>query len=200
MKSFFALILLCLGASISLAQSEDGWELQRDKQNIKIFTRSQEGWPIKGFRAETNIKTSKADLIEAVLDANEFTAWMNDMKKSSVLETKPNGTVITYYELSIPWPMQNRDAVGAMVVREEDETTYVEVDILTDYLPEYPKLVRMTRSVGFWSFTESQDGGIDVVYQFIADPEGNVPGWIANLFLVDGPYQTLINLRERLEM
>lgn len=200
MKSLILIVLAGLMGAVSYAQTDESWELRRDKEDIKVFTRAQEGWPIKGFRAETNIKASTEDLIETVLNATEFTAWMNDMKKSSILETKPDGTVITYYELSIPWPMQNRDAVGAMLVREEDETTYVEVDILTDYLPEYPKLVRMTRSVGFWSFTKSQDGGIDVVYQFIADPEGNVPGWIANLFLVDGPYQTLINLRERLEM
>ena len=200
MKSLILIVLAGLMGAVSYAQTDESWELRRDKEDIKVFTRTQEGWPIKGFRAETNIKASTEDLIKTVLNADEFTAWMNDMKKSSILETKPDGTVITYYELSIPWPMQNRDAVGAMLVREEDETTYVEVDILTDYLPEYPKLVRMTRSVGFWSFTKSQDGGIDVVYQFIADPEGNVPGWIANLFLVDGPYQTLINLRERLEL
>jgi hypothetical protein len=199
MKSVILIVLACLACSGSFAQSDESWELQKDKENIKVFTRAQEGWPIKGFRAETKIKASKEALIETVLNAKEFTAWMNDMKKSSVLETKPDGTVITYYELGIPWPMQNRDAVAAMQVREEDETTYVEVDILTDYLPEYPKLVRMTKSVGFWSFTESQNGSIDVVYQFIADPEGNVPGWLANLFLVDGPYQTLTNLRERLE-
>ena len=175
------------------------WELEKDKKGIKVYTRAQEGWPIKGFRAETSIKSSKEDFIQTVLNADAFTEWMKDMKSSKNIEVTDNDTVITYYVIDIPWPMQDRDAVGTMSRREEDNTTFIEVSILNDYLPEYPKLVRMKRSLGYWSVTETSENNLDIVYQFIADPEGNVPGWIANLFLVDGPYETLANLRDRLE-
>ena len=62
-------------------------------------------------------------------------------------------------------------------------------------LAEKKDVVRIRNAEGKWIFEDLKNGHIRVTYQFYGDPEGNIPSWIINLFIVDGPYDTLINLR-----
>ncbi len=61
------------------------------------------------------------------------------------------------------------------------------------------KLVPISHVAGYWQFTKVEDNITDVVYQFVSDPGGNIPDWLVNSFVVQSPYHTLENLRERLE-
>ena len=49
---------------------------------------------------------------------------------------------------------------------------------------------------GKWEVETVDDKNVLVSYQFLADPEGSLPSWIINMFLVDDPFKTMQNLRE----
>jgi hypothetical protein len=67
-----------------------------------------------------------------------------------------------------------------------------------EYLPLQQGFVRVSRVKGFWQL-KPYEGGVEVVYQVHSDPGGSVPAWLANSFVVDAPFNTLINLRKLAE-
>lgn len=56
--------------------------------------------------------------------------------------------------------------------------------------------IRIKEIRGQWLIKFIDNENCKVTYQFMADPEGFLPGWVVNLFVVDGPYKTLKNLQK----
>ena len=54
----------------------------------------------------------------------------------------------------------------------------------------------MPSGKGKWVFTPLENGKTQVYHQFGGDPGGSIPAWIVNMFLVDGPYKTMLGLQE----
>jgi hypothetical protein len=52
---------------------------------------------------------------------------------------------------------------------------------------------------GHWKFTKVDDYIVEVEYQGLTNPGGNVPASLANLVVVDVPYKTMINIRTLLD-
>ena len=51
---------------------------------------------------------------------------------------------------------------------------------------------------GKWQLKEKNDK-VYVIYEFSGDPGIPAPAWLINMFIVDGPHQSFINLRELAE-
>jgi len=56
-------------------------------------------------------------------------------------------------------------------------------------------LIRVRRLQGEWIMRPLGERETEVTYQLQADPAGDVPGWLANRFVVDAPMVTLRTLR-----
>jgi hypothetical protein len=68
-----------------------------------------------------------------------------------------------------------------------------------DYIPEKKGVVRLPEGRGLWVFTPLENGKTEVYHRFGGDPGGNIPAWIVNMFLVDGPHKTILGLQEKVE-
>jgi hypothetical protein len=44
-----------------------------------------------------------------------------------------------------------------------------------------------------------QAGTIYIIYEVEVDPGGSIPGWIANMFVAKGPFETFGNLGKKLK-
>lgn len=56
----------------------------------------------------------------------------------------------------------------------------------------------MAKVEGFWKLVPKGDT-TEVTYQVHTEPGGSVPAMVANKFVVDSPFNTLKQLRERAE-
>jgi hypothetical protein len=50
-----------------------------------------------------------------------------------------------------------------------------------------------------WTITPLKDGSLSLEYQLLVDPGGSVPAWLVNLAVVDGPFETMSALREKVK-
>ena len=66
---------------------------------------------------------------------------------------------------------------------------------VTGIIPEMIDIVRIRKAKGKWIFKKNDRKMVDITYQFYGDPEGNIPTAIINLFIVNGPYKTLLNIK-----
>jgi hypothetical protein len=68
--------------------------------------------------------------------------------------------------------------------------------VVNGIVPEQPGYVRLKRSQASWTFTTIPGNRIAATYEISFDPNGNVPPWLINLFITEGPYESLSNMKQ----
>jgi uncharacterized membrane protein len=198
---FVFLMLLCLSEGVrafTVLPADTIWRLEKDKNGVKVYTRPVEGMTIKEFKAVVIINAPVSKLLSMVMDVVAYPKWVANVKSVKILKETGNDEVIYYTEIQVPWPLSNRDNIIRSKIVNDSATGIVKV-IMTgkpDYLPEYSGIVRIPNAGGYWHFSPLEDGKVEVVMQYLADPAGNIPDWVVNMFVVDGPYKTFLKMRE----
>jgi len=196
------LFILLTNSNYSQTNSTEGWKLAKDKQDVQIYTRQMANSKLNEFKGTVSIKTYVKNVISTLLDVDNFSRWMVNVKSSSLLKKINEDEMYIYSEAKLPWPFNNRDIVNHINVywSEGRDTATLVIDGVPDYIPEKKGMIRMPRSNGIWNVYQVNTQSVKIEYTYGGDPGGSIPSWIINLFIVDGPHKTLINMREYLEI
>jgi len=111
------IIILCsfiLSSTNTLAQEE--WKLVKDKDAIKIFTRSIEGTRLKEYKGEAILSVTIEQLYNYLIKVENYQDWVYECKESTLISKVDDKEYIFYSIYKIPWPFYNRDIVTKMVV------------------------------------------------------------------------------------
>jgi ribosome-associated toxin RatA of RatAB toxin-antitoxin module len=198
MKYFFVdsfLIGLFFLPLISLAQ-ESSWEMKKDEDGITVYTRAVAGTNIKEFKASTTINSSVEKIFNILIDVENYPAWIEDVVNARKL-FQAGDSLGMYYQLDLPWPLKDRDlAMVSHIHKNEDNSILLQIVEATNLAAEDDDIIRIKEAKGQWLIKPLGTNKTAVTYQFLADPQGLLPAWVINIFLVDGPFKTLENLEE----
>ena len=172
------------------------WKLEKDHKGVKVFTRKTSGFKLKEFKAITTVEAPPELLLNIIREADKYPDWMAYLKRSYIVQKENENELYIYSESDLPWPFSNRDIVTQSLLYWEGNKAFVRMTGISDFIPENKGIVRMPYSNGLWIFNPVNERVTEVIYQYQGDPGGNIPGWVANLFIVDGPYKTLLRMRE----
>ncbi|MFC2104330.1 START domain-containing protein [Bacteroidota bacterium] len=202
MKKIMKITLLLIIAttffpSIAMTQ-KNNWKLEKDENDIKIYTRFVEGSSFKEFKGEITITCEMTEIVKLLKDVSKFKDWVADCEKVELLKFEGSDQY-HYIETSIPWPLENRDMVyNFNYLKETNLVTEVIITGKANYIPKKKGIVRMTQANGFWKLISIGENRIEVTYQLHAEPGGVIPAWLANSTVVDMPYNTLNGLKDML--
>ncbi len=193
MKPIYILILIISLAGLQNTQ----WKLAKNNKGIKVYTREYPNSDIKEFKAETVIKTDIKKLTALLNDVPKLNTWMENVLKAEVIKTEKNKRYIRFI-IDFPWPFSDRDLVmvETKTISSDGTITYTDKNAPNAY-PEQEDFVRMQKAEGKWILIPQKNGYVKVIYKFYGDPAGSIPNWLVNLFIVDGPYNTLLNMRKK---
>jgi hypothetical protein len=171
------------------------WQLTKEDQGIRIYLAPMPGSDYKEYKVEFSVAATLTELVAINIDVPGTSGWMDGVEKS----TKVEGTdqrYITHTLTKVPWPAKDRDAVAETWVEQDPESlvTYVRFHSVDGKVPLNKKYERVKSVKGFWQFTPKGNGMVDVVYQNHSEPGGSIPGWLANMFVVDVPLASVKNL------
>lgn len=204
MKYIFicTLLLRFIYLPFSSFSQEDDWQLKKDSDGIRVYTRSVENSNIKEFKAATNITSSAETVFNIILEIENYPKWIENVEFGEKLYQREN-EIGMYYQMGLPWPIQNRDITLISKFRKlPDGSFHFKLNNGGDLKEEDANFIRINEINGQWLIEPIDDTNCTVIYQFLADPEGSLPAWAINLFIVDSPYATLQNLelyaRERI--
>lgn len=193
------LIVAGLGLALPGIAMAEEWRLVKEQEGIRVYLKDVPGSKYSAYRGEVNIKTDLATLQALQDDAPGSCAWIHECREQKLLK-REGDEGWTYTRFDTPWPVQPRDAVLHVKVHTEADGSAVrEIEAVPDYLPAEDGFVRVSKTEGFWRMTPDGKGAVAVVYQLHAEPGGQVPGWLANKFVVEAPYNTLYQLRKAAE-
>ncbi len=174
--------------------SQTLWELDKNQDSIKVYTRVEEGSAFKRFKAIALINAPIDQIIKILKNADRYTEWYGYTKTAKLLK-KENSVMYNYVETIFPWPFRNRDMIYRMSILKTNVGT-VEISLtgIPDYLPEKKGIVRMKKAKGY-ILLKSIANKTEVTYVFHSEPGNNIPPWLANSSIAELPFKTLTGLR-----
>lgn len=196
--SLFLFSLLFI--TLSSFQNTYNWQLKKFENDISIYTRTPENSKYKELKAVYQIKTSLSSIIAVLNDFESFPKWVYRCEKSMALKKDSDNHIIRYQTVVAPWPVDNRDMILEVNSFQDKKTkiVYQKVNSIPDYIPLVKGHVRVREFRALWTLIPLKNGFVEVNYELLVNPGGNIPAWLVNLALVDGPFDTSVKMREML--
>lgn len=178
---------------------QESWNLAKEKNNIKVYTRISPGLNIKEFKAISTFKTTKDKIKAELKDVTKMNEWYDMVEKVEILKTiSPNEVVFKLY-FDFPAMVDNRYSTIKATLHEGENGDFnivtkfenINHEALDDYV-----FVKNIRSE--WRIS-GKDNAVSVEHIAYMDPSGNIPQWLVNSSITDGPIKTLTNLRARIK-
>lgn len=189
----FTMTLLCLRA-----QSEVAWQLAKEEDGIKIYTRHTENSAFDEFKAESVFKAAKAEAIFNVLLDIELLAKSDDAIKS-IKKLKTDSVAqeyIVYYQLRMPIFLKDRDVTYCYRPRSTSRGYFIESVVLPDYVPEDPEYVRMREGRLLQAIRQLDNGDVEYIFSGQISPGGNIPESMVNKTMVSSAYDRMVFIRK----
>jgi len=188
---FFFLLFL------SQLQGQEQWDLVKEDEGIKVFTRTNEVMSFKEFKATLIVKGEVNEFVAVLYDVKGLATWGHNITEARLLE-RPSDTIQIYYAVAkAPWPYKNRDGIYKNIFSWDamNRTLTVEISLLEDNRELSDKFVRMD-GYGYWKVKEISANEIQIDFQMQVDPGGSIKAWMANMFVTDSPFYTMKGIRD----
>lgn len=191
-------LLTLLGFKPAWLKKAEDWHLKKLQNGISVYTRDSKNSKYKELKAVYEIKSSMSSVIALLNDADSYPLWVYRCGKSKILKKTSDQDLIRYQSIIAPWPVDNRDMVVEARSYQDEKTgiVYQKVSGIPDYIPSVPAHVRVKEFRALWTLTPLKNGLIQVDYELLVNPGGNIPAWVVNMAVVDGPYETSVKMKE----
>jgi len=191
MKSISALLL------VLFLPFHGEWELKKDKNGIKLYTKHEEGYAIKAVKAETTFHAPLETCIAVLRDIDHLGELFPDCKKVEKVKQDANSQ-IHYLQLKAPWPVTDRDGAFGLKYsyNADQDMVIIEAKMVPGEYPEQDGFVRLKKGSGTWKFTRLDAEHTKLDYYYLGDSGGSIPAWVANSVIEESPFRMLSNFHE----
>jgi len=199
-QSISLLPILFLG--LLTTTSSQAWQLEKvdDETSIQVWTQSVKDSSFKAFRGQVLIQAPLSKVLDVVGDTPNIPKWYHNTSEARKLTVIHKNQSLNYSIATAPWPVSNRDSVTLVTKKQLSDNSYlITLQAQPNQYPEQPGLVRIPKLEGYWHLTPIAEDLTNVVFEVAAEPGGEVPSWLANSMVIDMPFYTLSNLKERVE-
>lgn len=191
--------------SLAIVSFANEWQLVKERNDIKVYTREVEGSDFLEFRGETAVEGTVAALVAILYDTQNCPAWLHECSFGMTLEevTFEENYIFEIYDLT--FPVSDRGVILHSKLSWRGDSASLEtyeVQTFCDRTPvsrcqEVKRLdvTPIKRSRGQYTFNRLDDNKTNVTWQQHVEPGGTLPTWLVNSMVVDLPYETLLALQ-----
>lgn len=200
-------IPMLIGLGIALASvgtfgtSQENWRLQRDQENIRIYTRPSADSRVTWIRTVTTLDDTPINAAVALLqDTPAMEQWTARCEDAYVYRKLKDDTTLTYTRTDFPLLYADRWMLSRSSWRrgtESGELVFTSEATDRAFEPEQDG-VRITDSRIEWHLIPLDDGELQVSYTGYADPGIDLPQWLVENLAIDAPFESMVNFREML--
>ncbi|GAB3960703.1 START domain-containing protein [Spirosoma harenae] len=196
---FIAVFLLSMNA---LGQAKNDWHLEKDKNGIRVYSRHLDGSRLKEIKVDCEIPGSINQLVAFLSDVDQYSKVVYKNKSAQLLRRVSETDFYYYSESEMPWPATNRDLVLRLRFAYDPASKVLQINTnsVTDMVPPKEGLVRVAFWQAVWQVHAVAGNKMQIDYTFQVDPGGTLPAWLINATAAIGPYQSFLNLREKIQL
>lgn len=203
MKVYWLLALMfCVGFANPKIYGQSDWKFVTEKQGIKVSSRFVEGSKVKALRVDCRVQANTAQVVALLLDIDATVQWVYHTKSCKLIRQVSPSELYYYSEVSLPWPLENRDFVARVKVTQNPATKVVTVDApaVPGWVKQKEGIVRVSHSVGTWILTPLDEKTTKIQYTLQVDPGGVIPAWLVNTFAAQGPIESFKKMKDQLTL
>jgi hypothetical protein len=201
-SSLVLFIFFILTPQISAQENHQNWQLVKDENGIKVYTRIHADSDYKEFRGEMNIEAPLDDLLMFINNAARCPDW-----QYRCIQMLNLGNGYIYKLNNLPWPLSDRYTVMQAHMQFDQKHNIHTLQLknikreqllqhILAQLPEEDGTVQMRYSDGYWKFKPNNASTIHIIYQMHGDPAGIIPAILANQGVINAAFVTLSNLKQ----
>jgi len=201
-KFLFCLIglfFLCLLLAGSLvAQS---WDLAREQDGVKVYTRQEAGKSLKAYKGTAIIRASAEKIFSLIEDVNHTDWWDKKINQIKVLQYEKNKRAQYYMVYNTPWPLINRDLCVDVTVNIDPVRSVYRISAvpLNGTFPEQEDRIRIKDYRQTWTVSPEGDSSAQLVLEGYLDPTGDIPVWLSNQLITQSPINAILEVKQRME-
>jgi hypothetical protein len=190
--------ILMFFLTLQVTAQEGNWELEKDKNGIKVWTRKMPDSKLKEYKGSVVLNTTVEKLVSMFRNTNYHDKLFFKCRPRSVVVVKKisDNDFYTYMIINAP-VVKDRDVVTHYSISAPDASGAVTVSLegAANLVPAKEEFVRVSKMKGFWKFVPQGNGKVLVVHQAYSSPGGSVPEGLANSASVDAPFDMLSDLK-----
>jgi hypothetical protein len=196
LPAFLALFLAC-----SLTTAAQSWNFIKEKEGIRVYTRTPENSTFKCFKGETVFHASMEKLGMYIGNVKNFNWWDKNVKELKVIEAEAGKHAKYYLVYDLPWPVSDRDlCVEAFITYDTlKKEKIVSSKPLPGAVPERKGIVRIQNYWQKWTLTAINDNTVHAVLEGFVDPGGSIPSWLYNMVIVETPLNVMGGIKAKVE-
>ncbi len=181
--------------------SDSNWKLEKDKNGIRVLTHIPENSELKEIRMTSTANATLTQAIAVLMDVEGYPNWIYNCESAKVVKDINENEIVYYSITKAPWPVLDRDLVVYNKIYQHPETKEVfsKSEAKAELLPLVNGRIRITDMLGLWKFTPKGSNKIEIEYYIKVDPAGKLPTWVVNMFIANGPYQSMLKFKEQLQ-
>ncbi|MCP9767876.1 hypothetical protein EGI22_08120 [Lacihabitans sp. LS3-19] len=194
-KAKLSILFVFLFIVKGFSQTSD-WKFIKKVDGITIYHRNSGIGNLKDVKIETTFDCNLSTVTEALLDVSAFTKWIYKVEYAKTLKVHNPNHVEYYEKINMPWPAQDRDVVVINKVKQHKETKEVVSEDNCNWtgLPVSKDYVRIKEFYAKWVFQPTASG-VKGTYIFHSDPGGDLPSAVVNMFINEGPVNSIKGLK-----
>jgi hypothetical protein len=199
LKIFFVIFINLIVLRNNLTAQE--WVFRKEKDSIKVYTRTEETNPIKSYRGEMDLHTTMAKISRVLGSTESFDWWSENVRDIQVLEYKKEKLIKYYFIYELPWPVSNRDLCAQAIITFDSvaQKRVVRATPLEGVIPEKPDLVRIKNYWQQWTMQPAGPGIIHLTLEGSVDPGGYIPAWMVNMVITETPLSIMRKVKEKVD-
>ena len=181
---------------MSFLNTNPEWEMVRESDEIKVYkAATDEGFD--AIKIEVAVSASLEDFVAFINDADSYTLWVYGCSYSKTI-SKLDSNILFYETVTdMPFPIQDRYLkVKSTQILSESEWNSHSIALPA----EKSDMVVITNFDSRWHVVELPNHTISISYVVKTEPGGFIPAWLYNLAVDRGPYNTMMNLKNTLEL
>ena len=196
-RFLFLLSMFCSAA----ATAQPNWEIAKDKNNIKVYTRKEATSKFKQIKVVATINGTIDKLLKVMMDAGSNKEWVFNTANSYIIKRISPFESISYTETNVPWPASNRDIPLHMQLIPDAKANTLKIiaNGLPNAIPHKQGIVRIPYFNSRWDVKFDGKNTLNIVYYLEMDSGGAVPAWLVNMFIAKGPYETFSGLAKMMK-
>ncbi|WP_051640713.1 START domain-containing protein [Thiomicrorhabdus sp. Milos-T2] len=190
-------LIVCLNSTPVKA-----WTLEPTDEDspVQVWTQAVPNSKFKAFKGQVVVNQPLEKTYAVIHDTQNIPKWYHNTPIAKNIKTINKNQSLTYSVTKTPWPVTDRDSVTLVTNKPlKNGGLLIELKAMPNAYPRQEDKIRIPRLEGFWKLIPKNEKQTEVTFQISAEPGGEIPSWLANAMVIDMPFYTLTNLKNRLE-
>lgn len=175
------------------------WQVWRQDAELKVSYRTSQYNDLLEIKAQAQVASSLAGFMYFLEDLALLPVWLDNAESAKIINQITANENIFITRFKGLWPVSAREMVVHSHYWQNDNLSVeIAVKDASDSIIVTKNTIRMQVLKAHWLVVPTKTSQIEISYQFIVDPKGNIPQWLTKPMTLNGIWTTLNNIREQL--